>query len=126
MSDVPEEYQQLLKTLTEMKVVPKASNPQELSTWMETFLQQQGKATEIKTEPVPTIQASSSGHYNPPPRISTFHGNDKITKGENTTYDLWRHEVRCLLNEKTHSLETITQAVRRSVKGEAGRVIMRL
>ncbi|CAG2192968.1 unnamed protein product [Mytilus edulis] len=48
---------------------------------------------------------------------TTRKGNDRKVKGENARYDLWRHDIRCLLNKKTHSVEAITQAVRRSVKG---------
>lgn len=34
--------------------------------------------------------------------------------------------MQCDMQDKTHSEEDITQAVRRSLRGEAGRVIMNL
>ena len=41
------------------------------------------------------------------------------------TYDVWRYEVECLLNE-SYKPETISHAIRRSLKGEASRVVMHL
>ncbi|VDI72934.1 Hypothetical predicted protein [Mytilus galloprovincialis] len=108
-----------------MNVEPKANTPEEFAAWMQSYLQQQGKQADVKpniTEPQP----KTSTPYVHPPRVNTFQGNDKTVKGENTRYDLWRHDIRCLLNEKTHSVEAITQAVSRSVKGEAGVVLMHL
>ena len=120
MTEVPEHFKQLCDTLGKMNIIPKASNPEELTEWMETFLEQKGK--HIKTEP----GAASPLHTPYIPRISNFSGTSSVGKGDNTTYDLWRYEVRCLMNEKTHSVEAIRQAIRRSVKGEAGRVVMHL
>jgi hypothetical protein len=64
--------------------------------------------------------------YNPfrrrePPRISLFSGSN--SKNE-TTYDLWRYEVRSLMSNKLDEPDSIDYAVRRSLKGEAGRVDM--
>lgn len=122
MADVPDQYKELLATLDKMKITPKASNPQELTDWMKAFLEQQGK---VKGEPGTTTPAAP--HTTPYiPRISNFSGTSSVAKGDNTTYDLWRYEVRCLMNEKTHSVDAIRQAIRRSLKGEAGRVVMHL
>lgn len=66
--------------------------------------------------------------YNPlrrrePPKISLFSGSN--SKNE-TTYDLWRYEVRSLMSNKLYEPDSIDYAVRRSLKGEAGRVAMHL
>ena len=69
----------------------------------------------------PTVTVSTSH-----PRISIFYGDtEKLVKGE-CLYDQWRYEVRSLLMEKSYPPEVILQAIRKSVKGEASRVIMRL
>ena len=115
---VPEDFSALIKTLQEMDVKPEAKSPEEFKAWMKQFM-----ATEqVKQEPAgatATVQTT----YHQPPRISPFSG--KEGKGE-TSYVLWRWEVECLLTEKTHSLEVIAQAIRRSLRGEAGKVAMRL
>lgn len=65
----------------------------------------------------PTPQSDNS--YKVPLRISFFSGEEK------DSYDLWKYEVICLMKE-SHSEQSILQAIRRSVKGEAAKVIMRL
>lgn len=54
-------------------------------------------------------------------KISCFCGDSK----SDATYDVWRYEVECLLNE-SYKPETISHAIRRSLKGEASRVVMHL
>ena len=54
------------------------------------------------------------------PRFSLFYG-DNI-KGE-FSYPQWVYEVKWPLIEKTHKPEIILQAVRRSVRGEAGNLV---
>lgn len=58
-----------------------------------------------------------------PPKISLFSGSN--SKNE-TSYDLWRYEVRSLMSNKLYEPDSIDYAVRRSLKGEAGRVAMHL
>ena len=58
-----------------------------------------------------------------PPRLTWFSGEN--AKGE-LTYDLWRYNVRCLLKQKLYSEDMIHQAIRSSLRGEAGRIVMRL
>ena len=56
------------------------------------------------------------------PKISCFSGDGSK---QDTSYDLWRYEVDCLIKEK-YSEEAIAQAIRRSLRGDAGKVAMRL
>ncbi|XP_048245966.1 uncharacterized protein LOC125377226 [Haliotis rufescens] len=46
--------------------------------------------------------------------------------GKDSEYDLWRYEVDCLIEAKTHSNEVILQAIRKSLKGEAALSAMKL
>ncbi|VDI59072.1 Hypothetical predicted protein [Mytilus galloprovincialis] len=60
---------------------------------------------------------------NHPPKITWFSGTEP--KAGDTTYELWRHEVQCLLKQN-YEQDAILNAVRRSLRGEAGLVAMRL
>lgn len=57
------------------------------------------------------------------PKISVFTGEVHVGKVD-TDYDMWRYEVKCLIAGKIHSLDSISQAVRRSL--EAGKIVMYL
>ncbi|OWF53814.1 Paraneoplastic antigen Ma2 [Mizuhopecten yessoensis] len=61
----------------------------------------------------PTVTVS------PPVRMSIFSGEEK-----DTSYDLWKHEVESLL--LSHGEDVVTHALRRSLKGKAGIVVMHL
>ena len=60
--------------------------------------------------------------YHQFPKLPTFCG--ELNK--DTEYDLWRYEVDCLLQTKIHSTDVILQAMRRSLKGEAALIAMKL
>lgn len=139
----------LLQTLAQMKLTPKADTPQDLKQWMIEYLQSTGDIPllPVKKEHqelgigaipkrttaganLPQASADITGQnrttktsFSQPPRISNFSG--ASNKGE-TTYDLWRYEINCLMKEKIYELDVITHAVRHSLRGEAGRVSMRL
>ena len=58
-------------------------------------------------------------------RLATFSGDEPTPKGE-VSYLVWQYEIKCLMREKSHSENTILQAVRRSLKGFAGRTLLSL
>ena len=119
-----EEIEQLVNTLSAMKIKPKAESPADLLGWM-TGIVDVGKEsgaipkTPIKTElPKDTMDLTPS--FKPPIRIAVFSG------GRNdSSYELWRYEVTCLRKEG-YAIETIMNAIRRSLKGEPANVMMRL
>ncbi|XP_077864102.1 modulator of apoptosis 1-like [Saccoglossus kowalevskii] len=43
---------------------------------------------------------------------------------DNVTFECWKYEVQCLLRDRVHSRKVLTQAIRKSVRGEAGQVVM--
>lgn len=57
------------------------------------------------------------------PRISMFSGS---TAKDSTPFDVWRYEVTCLLADRLYSPDVVMETVRRNVKGDAARVVMRL
>ena len=113
------EADHLIDTFNTMGVKPKADNVDDLQNWMVDYLKTEGKIPvvgpdqnkETKIEIVPEI-----------PKISIFSGDQKKDVG----FELWKHEIKCLLQENTHSRESIMQAVRKSLKGSPGLIAMRL
>ncbi|KAK3101184.1 hypothetical protein FSP39_001606 [Pinctada imbricata] len=65
-----------------------------------------------------STDSDNSQHLPFIPRISIFSGNPKST----VTFDLWRYEVQCL--HEQYSESAIRQAIRRSIKGEASKVLL--
>lgn len=125
-----EEIDNLVSAFRELKVKPKTDSPEDLKKWMKEFAASI-EESEIKKEPnVESEQAHvATGNDNTPklvtmspfPRLSTFSGDRK----GGTAYELWKYELQCLIQEsRTDSV--VLQAIRTSLKGEAGKVIMRL
>ena len=71
--------------------------------------------------PVPSPRMKLT--YTQPPRISHFSGDPS---SKDTPFDLWQFEVRSLLKDRQYEPDAIKTAVIKSLKGEAGRVAMRL
>ena len=94
----------IVDALKSMKVKPKADTPQDFLKWME-----KGKSTEVKTEhhDVDNKTESRSVSNINFPKIPFFSGNSQT----DTTYDVWRYEVECLLSESYKS-ESIHHAIR--------------
>lgn len=105
---------------------PPTDNPALLEQWMLEHLKAKGKVPQVKEEVKPVVEAKPvefKSAYSPQLRISNFSG-DLASK--DTPFDLWIYEVRCLVRDREYSEATIQQAVRRSLKGEAARCVMRL
>ncbi|VDI39633.1 Hypothetical predicted protein [Mytilus galloprovincialis] len=105
MSDylTEEEIANMVKAFNDMEIRPSASSPEEFKTWLEEYKDDDD-----------ALDAYI-------PRISTF-------TGDNTNaakYDIWRYEVLCLVkNRFTHA--TIKMAIRKSLKGNAAVIPMKL
>ncbi|CAC5388878.1 CNBP [Mytilus coruscus] len=73
-----EDYQQLVDTLKEMHIKPKADTPEALQQWIEAYametLQMEKQKQPIKTE---SSSSSTSSHYTQPPRINIFSGSSE-------------------------------------------------
>ena len=131
MAEITEaEGKKLIEAFNKLKIKPKADTPEDLQTWLKAY-------AGVKVEPVvssggtpgtttsSTVAGASGGpiYTSQYPRISIFYG-DKV-KGE-ATYAQWVYEVKSLLQEKTHKPETIAQAIRHSLRGEANNIVRRL
>lgn len=110
MAQVTEEEKELLEAMKVHKIETKSD--------FEQFIQAQNPASP-PSGAVPKFEAPSVKF----PRISLFFG--EPGKGE-VTYRTWRYEVNCLLREKSYSKESLMLGIRRSLRGEAAAMLMRL
>lgn len=115
-----EEGKKIIEAFEALKLKPKCDTPEDLKKWLEEK-SQLGATAKIKTEKTEQTDETTKQYMNFP-RISTFSGS---ARGE-TSYELWRYEIQCLLNEKVYRHDQILQTIRRSVKGEAANILMRL
>ena len=127
----PEELEKLGGLFKELGVKPSLESAAELKDWMRTLTNPEPTVKQEQPEkgakPSPTkmknvtVKEVTKESYRP--RLSVFTG---VPGKEGTSYDVWRYEVTCLLADALYSRETILEAVRRSVKGEAAKILMRL
>lgn len=112
--------------------MPEADSMEKVEDWMLAHLHSTGKLP-VKEEDISMSDGnhgdkeqkqSGTPRVQQTLRINTFSG-DPDSKGD-TTFDLWRFEVKCLIQDEVYPREVIRQAVRKSLKGDAGRVVMRL
>lgn len=126
-----EERQMLQKAFEKLGAKPRVKTSQELKQWMEEMTNlsheyeaNQGQAgayaSNIKSENKSNMTPTLAPNYTP--RISTFYG--EPGKGD-ATYDLWCYEVETL-RKSTFPLHIVDMQIRRSLRGEAAKVAMRL
>ena len=60
------------------------------------------------------------------PKLPIFSGEDNAQKGDNVLYTEWRFEIKCLVSDPEVSEHLIIQAIRRSVKGIARKIMIPL
>lgn len=113
-----DEVKEMTATFEAVGFKPKSETKEELEASMLEYLGQAGKLPVKQETQAPTKQVLQQ-----PPRVSSFSGDS--VKGD-SPFDLWKYEVNCLVREGVHTHDSILQAVRRSLKGEAGRIAMRL
>ena len=120
-----EELEAIGAALKDMNVKPKADSASDLKQWMVDYVTQMqggGGNGGVKQEPGTGPATTSKLMTHHIPKVSCFSGDGSK---QDTSYDLWRYEVDCLIKEK-YSEEAIAQAIRRSLRGDAGKVAMRL
>ncbi|XP_048250420.1 uncharacterized protein LOC125378638 [Haliotis rufescens] len=122
-----EEISQLVATFQQLKVKPKADSPEILLKWMSEFSTGSVKTEDVShafgTQHPSHPSAAQVFTVSHPPSLPCFSGDEGKS---NVSYDLWRYEVDCILKDKAHSGATIEHSIRKSLRGEAARVAMRL
>lgn len=99
-----------------MKVKPRADTAEVFTTWINEYVESQRTGN----PPIPPKPVKLPIQQ---PRISIFTGVN--TRGE-LAFDLWKYEVKRLLRDKSYFLDVIVSIIRKSLRGKAGRVTMRL
>ena len=118
----------LLQAIKAMGIKPKTDTPQDFERSMKEYFRQKEEFDDTKphsltlppdVRPKEKIQPTS---YQPP-KINIFTGSGNKSE---STYELWRYDIECLLRDKSIHKDTIHTAIRRSLRGQAGAVVMRL
>lgn len=106
-----EESDKLVQSFKDLGVKPKTDSKEDLEQWMLSYLQESGKLNvPVKAESFKIL---------PSTRLPAFSGEEK-----DTPYDLWKYEVQCLVSGNGEN--TALQALRRSLRSSAARVVMGL
>ena len=122
------EIDALVKAFTELGVKPKADSAASLVGWMVDYVSSQGleqkPVLREDTKPARTLppQDKLVAQRTIPPKVAAFSGEE----GKDADYDLWRFEVNCLQTSGTFEEAVILHQVRKSLRGAASRVAMRL
>lgn len=137
-----EEAKDLAAVFTSMGVKPRVTSPEELQAWMLQYLSEQKRLpTQVTPESVSAPVAEddekdTSFAANAAGTIKVVMPQEKVGMScyfsggtKDTPYDLWRYEVDCLKEDVTsqsYSESQVHKAVRKSLRGDAARVAMRL
>ncbi len=123
MAALEEEDLKKLGTLfTELGVKPNLESAESLQKWMTEWTHP--KEVKQEKEGVKPNTETSRQLSDRIPRLPNFTATSEHK--DSMPYDVWRYEVECLLLSELHSRDSIAEAVRRSLKGEAAKVAMRL
>lgn len=124
----PEDWK-LLQAIKAMGIKPKADTPQDFERSMKEYFKEKEELDEKKVKPHSLTlppDARPKDKIQPvqqPPKINVFTGSGNKSE---STYDLWRYDIQCLLRDKSIQKDSIHTAIRRSLRGQAGAVVMRL
>ena len=141
-----DELKMIATAFKEMNVKPNLESTTEFKDWMMQYAaskikQEQGDTTSASTTSTTSTTTTTSASNttttttsasnttttttvssNYIPKISTFSGD---SSKQDTAYDQWKYEVECLIREQ-YKESSVAQAIRRSLKGDASSVAMRL
>lgn len=129
MADITEdEMKQMAEIFKEMGVKPKCGSTEDFQRWMLDYLQAMGKLPEVSERKHTPAESSDKPSRElivtqQQLRLPTFSGDSAKA---DVTYDLWRNEVDCLLADGTYSETQILQSARKSLRGEAAGVSLRM
>ena len=77
------------------------------------------KYTLVPLQKDDTVSAASNSNWQRP-RLPTFSGEEK----SETTFDVWKYEVKCLIREKNFEDTVLIQSMRNSLKGSARNLLL--
>ena len=123
-----EETKTMLTAFKELNVKPNLDSPAEFKDWMVKYvtdltLKGESKDNDDSDKGASASSTATKGNTSSYiPKLSVFSGNGSA---QDTPFELWKYEVECLVRDK-YSESSISLAIRRSLRGEAGAAIMRL
>jgi hypothetical protein len=89
----------LIQSIHETRVKHISKDPKQFKKRTKTFVEEDKEEETIKEESESGVSSHTPLPYTHPPMISFFSG--KEGKSE-TSYDLWRYEVSCLMTDTIH------------------------
>lgn len=89
----------MIQSIHETRVKHKSKDPKKFKKRTKTFVEEDKEEETIKEESESGVSSHTPLPYTHPPMISFFLG--KEGKSE-TSYDLWRYEVSCLMADTIH------------------------
>jgi len=118
MAISPDNLAKLGDLLQEMGLTPNVENADELQKWMKEEVEKKTVKEEVKEKKKEDATIITT-HW---PKVSNFWGTSGFKEG--VSFEVWKYEVECL--SKHYKEEEKLEAVRRSLKGEAAKIAMRL
>jgi hypothetical protein len=118
----------LLQAIKAIGIQPKTDTPQDFERSMKEYFRQKEEFNDKKSHSLtlpPDVRSKQKIQPAPyqPPKINIFTGSGNKSE---STYELWRYDIECLLRDKSIYKDTIHTAIRRSLRGQADAVVMRL
>lgn len=116
------ELKKLGEFFEEMGVKPTLTSKDDLEKWMTTYAKE--KLPNVKAEQPDKYQVTREKRMeHSRPKIPNFSGK---SDRDATPYDVWNYEVKCILADDLYCPELVAETVRRSLKGEAAKVCVRM
>ena len=118
----PADLEKLGAYFTDLGIQPNLTSKEDFKKWMDT----QGGTSQVKKEEKDSVEKGHDHHgasTTNRPRLPNFSG---AQEKDSTPYEVWRYELNCIMDGKLYSQEMISETIRRSLKGEAAKVLVRM
>ena len=115
-----DDKEKLVSAFESLEVKPDMEDPEAFKAWMLRFARGQDRDAASSAA---GKSNDGSSHIVYTPKVSVFSGG---TDSKDVPYETWKFEVKTLLQEKVHSGGVITSVAKKSLRGEAAKVVRRL
>ena len=118
----PAEKDQLVTAFEALDVKPKMDDPESLKKWMSDYLEGVRRTDGHDPDEESSRYPVQKTHFLHSPRISIFSGDEE----KDSSFEAWKFEVLTLAKEGTSSEKVIATALKKSLRGDAAKVVRRL
>ena len=129
MDFTADEQEQLVRVCKELGTKPKFDSKEDFVAWMETYVKSLNREGQtVKTEETSVADAAATPSLVKKellPRIPIFSGTCPV-KSDHVPFEVWHYELQCLVKQKRFSEQSILNAARLSLRGDASKVAVRL